>query len=94
MRARAAVSGRALNTREVAEALGHSPDWFRRNRDRLERKEAFPKPIAGLGHRWSAAAVEAWLVRGSTAELRIHGAGPAEQRLAMRAALLAGRGLH
>ena len=92
---------RAITTREVARVLGHAIEWFYKHRARLEG-EGFPKPIPGLGLRWDSVAVEAWIGRGTatgaserdggTADDRAETDGAAiEQRLAHRAAVLAGR---
>ncbi len=50
-----------LTQRQVAEWLGHSLDWFRRNRVRLVQEQAFPPPVPGLGQRWDPQAITAWL---------------------------------
>lgn len=52
----------AMNTAEVAQALGYSP---RRFRDHLPDLEAhgFPAPLPGLTSRWSRQAVLDWINR-------------------------------
>lgn len=50
-----------VSEREAAEMLGHSVDWFRKNREDLERQFGFPKidPATGKRHlpsieRWAS----------------------------------------
>lgn len=49
----------SLTARQVAAFLGHSRDWFYRNRARLEREQGFPKPVPGI-NRWDPGALVAW----------------------------------
>ena len=59
-----------LNTRQVAARLGHTLDWFYRNRPRLESQHDFPPSVGGCGGRWDPAALDAWLDTQIPAALR------------------------
>ncbi|WP_022729748.1 helix-turn-helix transcriptional regulator [Fodinicurvata sediminis] len=56
---------RLLTTPEVCRLLNVTPDWFYRNRLRLQREQGFPTPLPGLGRdmRWDPRALEDWLDR-------------------------------
>ncbi len=53
---------RDLSPPEVAEALGRSPLWVKRNWRRLHQDKGFPAPLPAGNWAWSRAALLRWIV--------------------------------
>lgn len=52
-----------IKTAAVADRLNVPVDWFYKHRRRLEAHHGFPRPVAGMRHRWDPAAIDGWLDR-------------------------------
>ena len=62
-----------LSRNEVANRLGHRPEWFARHLRDLQETRGFPIAVLGSGRaqRWDSLAIERWLDRQLDAEVRV-----------------------
>jgi len=69
------LKSETVDIEELAEALGRSPSWLKRNFRSLNREHCLPLPLPGKAWRFPRRACELWLIAGGVIRRPANDAG-------------------